>query len=140
MPLPKPKTSPPQMRRKKRRISLPGVTKGCRTWRLGVPRTSTHWMGPNTTPTCDPWCDGLSMRCHSGVIHILGPGWDVTWTGRCARPRRGYRPPGARRRGENERMWGRTSGCKGGAKDTRKITEVKSIRNTNQASFQSKTP
>ena len=23
---------------------------GCRTWRLGVPSYSTHWMGPNTTP------------------------------------------------------------------------------------------
>ena len=26
---------------------------GCRTWMIGVPRTSTHWMGPKNTPTCD---------------------------------------------------------------------------------------
>ena len=29
-------------------IQLPAVTKGCDPWRLGVPRTSTHWMGLNT--------------------------------------------------------------------------------------------
>ena len=28
---------------------------GCRTWRIGVPRTSTHWMGLKTTPSCDSW-------------------------------------------------------------------------------------
>ena len=22
---------------------------------VGVPSYSTHWLGPNTTPTCDPW-------------------------------------------------------------------------------------
>ena len=22
---------------------------------VGVPRTSTHWMGPNTTPSCDSY-------------------------------------------------------------------------------------
>ena len=28
---------------------------GCRTWRIGVPSYSTHWMGLKTTPSCDPW-------------------------------------------------------------------------------------
>ena len=24
-------------------------------WRIGVPRTSTHWMGLEATPSCDSW-------------------------------------------------------------------------------------
>ena len=46
-------------------IHMPGVTCRGAYWRLGVPRTSTHWMGPNTTPssvTAGPYV-GFCCRC-----------------------------------------------------------------------------
>ena len=45
---------------------------GCRTWRLGVPSYSTHWMGPNTTPTCDPWMNSLIQASQSSECPTNG--------------------------------------------------------------------
>ena len=42
-------------RRKKQKRCARSHKTGCRTWRIGVPRTSTHWMGLKTTPSCDSW-------------------------------------------------------------------------------------
>ena len=39
-----------------------GVPKGCRTWRIGMPRTSTHLETQNQ-PLCDPWYIDPNTTC-----------------------------------------------------------------------------
>ena len=48
---------------------IPAVTKGCDPWRLGVPRTSTHWMG-RATPSCDSWYTWLVGVTRPFVLHV----------------------------------------------------------------------
>ena len=43
---------------------------GCDPWRLRVPSYSTHWMGLNTTPSCDSWRLSTVPGYDSKVIRV----------------------------------------------------------------------